>query len=64
MPKRTGAVIEVIPDDGDGVLDPDALERMIGGRVKLIAITWTPTNGGLRNSAAAVGRIVRKHGTR
>jgi len=60
--KRTGAVIEVIPDDGDGVLDPEALERMIDGRVKLIAITWVPTNGGLRNPAAAVGRIARRHG--
>lgn len=60
--RRTGAAIEVVPDDGDGVLDPKALERMIDGRVKLIAITWVPTNGGLRNPAAAVGRIARQHG--
>lgn len=60
--KRTGAVIEVVPDDGDGALDPEALERMIDGRVKLIAITWVPTNGGLRNPAAAVGQIARRHG--
>jgi cysteine desulfurase / selenocysteine lyase len=62
MAKRTGAVIEIIPDDPDGVLDPEALERMIDGRVKLVAITWVPTNGGLRNPAAAVGRIARMHG--
>ena len=60
--KRTGAVIEIIPDDGDGMLDPEALARMIDGRVKLIAITWIPTNGGLRNPAAAVGKIAREHG--
>ena len=60
--KRTGAVIEVVPDDADGVLDPAALERMIDGRVKLIAMTWIPTNGGLVNPAAAVGRIARAHG--
>ncbi len=60
--RRTGAVIEVIPDDPDGVLDPEALAGMIDGRVKLIAITWVPTNGGLRNPAAAVGRIARAHG--
>lgn len=60
--KRTGAVIEVIPDDADGVLDPVALEAMIDGRVKLISITWIPTNGGLLNPAAEVGRVARAHG--
>jgi cysteine desulfurase/selenocysteine lyase len=62
MAKRTGAVIEIIPDDRDGVLDPAALERMIDNRVRLIAMTWVPTNGGLVNPAAAVGRIARAHG--
>ncbi|TCL69659.1 aminotransferase class V-fold PLP-dependent enzyme [Rhizobium sp. BK251] len=59
--RRTGAVVEVIPDDEDGVLDPAALERMIDDRVRLIAITWIPTNGGLVNPAAAVGQIARRH---
>ena len=61
MAKRTGAVIEIIPDDRDGVLDPAALERMIDKRARLIAMTWVPTNGGLVNPAAAVGRIARAH---
>ena len=60
--RRTGAVIDVIPSDTAGDLDTDALTRMIDPRVKLIAITHVPTNGGLVNPAEAVGRIARAHG--
>ncbi|WP_234685049.1 aminotransferase class V-fold PLP-dependent enzyme [Bradyrhizobium monzae] len=60
--RRTGARVEVIPDDANQVLDPQALERMIDEHVRLIAITWIPTNGGLVNPAEAVGRIARAHG--
>lgn len=60
--RRTGAVVEVVPNDNSGALDPHALERMIDGRVKLIAITHIPTNGGLVNPAEAVGRIAKAHG--
>ncbi|MBX5132353.1 aminotransferase class V-fold PLP-dependent enzyme [Rhizobium lentis] len=60
--KRTGVSIEVIPNDASGVLDPDALVKMIDDRVRLIAVTWIPTNGGLINPAAAIGRIARDNG--
>lgn len=60
--ERTGAVIEVIPDDPRGVLDPEALRRMLDERVRLIAVTWVPTNGGLVNPAAAIGRLAQAHG--
>lgn len=62
MAKRTGCVIEVIPSDGSGATDPQALERMIDARVKLIAVTWIPTNGGLMNPVAEIGEIARAHG--
>lgn len=61
MANRTGAVIDVIPSDESGELDVAALEAMIDDRVKLISITWIPTNGGLTNPAAAVGAIARAH---
>ena len=60
--RRTGAVIEVVPSDDSGALDVGALETMIDGRVRLIAIAHVPTNGGLVNPAAEVGRIARRHG--
>lgn len=62
MAKRTGCVIDVIADDEAGATDPKALEAMIDERVKLIALTWVPTNGGLVNPAVEVGRIAKAHG--
>lgn len=60
--KRTGCTIEVIPDRADGASDPDALAEMIDERVKLIAITQIPTNGGLINPAKEIGEIANRHG--
>jgi len=60
--KRKGVVIDVVPSDASGALDVAALEKMIDGRVKLIAVTWVPTNGGLANPAAAIGRVAKTHG--
>jgi cysteine desulfurase / selenocysteine lyase len=60
--RKTGAVVEVIPDDESGQISVDALRQAIDGRVKLIAITHVPTNGGLVNPAAAVGKVAREAG--
>ena len=62
MQKRTGCVIDVIPSDDKGASDPEALEKMIDDRVKLISVTWIPTNGGLVNPAVDIGAIARSHG--
>jgi selenocysteine lyase/cysteine desulfurase len=60
--RRTGAVIEVIPNNAAGETDPAALDAMIDDRVKLISVTWIPTNGGLINPAAEIGQVARRHG--
>ena len=60
--KREDLRIEVIPSDETGAIDLEAMEAAMGEDVGLIAITWVPTNGGLVNPAAAVGKIAKKHG--
>ena len=60
--RRTGADVEVVPDDESGQLSVDALREMLDDRVRLVAISWIPTQGGLVNPAAAVGAVARDAG--
>ncbi|XHF32336.1 aminotransferase class V-fold PLP-dependent enzyme [Pseudomonas chlororaphis] len=59
---KAGARLEVIPCDTHGAVDPQALAQMIDGKVRLIALTWLPANGGLINPAAQIGSVARRHG--
>jgi cysteine desulfurase / selenocysteine lyase len=60
--RRTGASVEVVPSDERGEVSLDALANMLDGRVKLVAITHVPTNGGLVNPVEGVGEITRQAG--
>src|SRR6185369_7841916 len=59
---KVGASVEAIACRDDGSVDPEALSRMIDDRVRLVALTWLPANGGLINDAAAIGRVTRRAG--
>jgi selenocysteine lyase/cysteine desulfurase len=59
---RTGASIEVVPDDESGQIDVAELERLIDERVKLVSLVHVPTQSGLVNPAAEVGRVTRAAG--
>ncbi|MDJ0942292.1 MAG: aminotransferase class V-fold PLP-dependent enzyme [Kiloniellales bacterium] len=62
MARDRGVVVEVVPSDESGQLSVAALETMIDDRVKLIAVTHVPTNGGLVNPAPEIGRVARAAG--
>jgi selenocysteine lyase/cysteine desulfurase len=59
---RTGAEIVVVESDAAGEVDLDALRNLLDDRVKLIALTHVPTNGGLVQPAARVGELARAAG--
>ncbi|MBI5249079.1 MAG: aminotransferase class V-fold PLP-dependent enzyme [Desulfomonile tiedjei] len=60
--KRTGATVRVIPADEYGAISVEALKDAMDESVKLISLTHVPTNGGLVNPAAEVGRVARDAG--
>ncbi|GCE06273.1 aminotransferase class V-fold PLP-dependent enzyme [Dictyobacter aurantiacus] len=60
--RKTGAVVEAIPDDQYGQVSIEALRNMLDERVKLISITHVPTSGGLVNPVAEIGKVAREAG--
>ena len=64
--RRFGITVERVPDDDDGALSVDALRERLsrgdGGRVRLVSLSWIPTQGGLVNPAAAIGAAARDAG--
>ncbi len=61
--ERHGIKIEVVADDQDGSICLADLQRRLRPEVGLIALTHAPTNCGLINSAADVGRLARQSDT-
>ena len=56
--------IVFVPDGPDGALSVDAFADLLSDRPALVAITHAPSQNGLINDAAGVGRVLRESGSR
>ncbi|HKL89526.1 MAG TPA: aminotransferase class V-fold PLP-dependent enzyme, partial [Salinibacter sp.] len=59
---QTGATVDVVPSTEYGEVNVDALRAMMDSDVAMIALTHVPTNGGLVNPAAEVGKVAQDAG--
>jgi selenocysteine lyase/cysteine desulfurase len=57
-----GVSVEVVPNDEHGQLSVAALKELIDDRVRLIAVSHMPTNGGLVQPAAEIGTVAKEAG--
>jgi selenocysteine lyase/cysteine desulfurase len=55
--------VEVVPNDEHGQISLEALGSMLDSTVKLVSVTHMPTNGGLLQPAADVGKLARANGS-
>ena len=63
LARRLGAEIVRAEDAADGGVDPASVRRLLDAHpVKLVAVTWVPTNSGLVQPVQAVGEICRDAG--
>ena len=60
--QRTGATLKVIPCHDDGSLDQDAFGALLGGRVKILALTWISNAFGTVNPVREMTRAAKAAG--
>ncbi|GAA4932422.1 selenocysteine lyase/cysteine desulfurase [Nonomuraea thailandensis] len=58
LQERLPVTVTPVPSDETGQLSVRALADLLDDRVRLVAVTHIPTNGGLVNPAAAIGELV------
>jgi selenocysteine lyase/cysteine desulfurase len=62
LARRAGVQVLRAADRPEAGVDPESIRRLIGPRVKLVALTWVPTNSGLVQPVEAVGEICEAAG--
>lgn len=63
LQRRVGVQLVVVPSTGDGTIDLDALDLELRRGAAVVVLTHIPTNSGLVQPAAEVGRRCRQAGT-
>jgi selenocysteine lyase/cysteine desulfurase len=61
--KDRGVTVEIVPNDERGQMSVSALENRLDSNVKLVAISHMPTNSGLVQPAAEIGRLAKANGS-
>ncbi len=56
-----GVVVDLVPNDGYGMIDTEALAEMLDERVKLVSLTHVAMSNGAIQPAAAVGKVLSDH---
>jgi len=63
LARRLGVEVRRAADLPDGGVDPENVRTQLAdGRVRLVAVTWIPTNSGLVQSVRAVGAVCAEAG--
>jgi selenocysteine lyase/cysteine desulfurase len=63
LARRRGVVVRRAAELPEGGVDPDSVRALVRDpRCRLVAVTWVPTNSGLVQPVADVGRVCRDAG--
>jgi len=71
LAKRRGVQVQRAADLPEGGVDPESVRQMLGvsrvpgkagGKVRILAVTWVPTNSGLIQRVEALGQIAEEAG--
>lgn len=61
LQRRLGVEVRVVPTGADGIIAAEAVEAMIDGKTRLIAITHIPSQLGVIQPVCEIGAVAARH---